>query len=89
MLWSLRSWVTARREGRCPLCEITEPFALIKAEPLAEALHRIFLLLMRSNDCGLRVSYPRCRTIGEAESRMLLAASAAFHDDEPLAGRLL
>ncbi len=89
LLWSLRSWVEATREGRCPLCEITEPFALIKAEAIAEALHRSFLLLLRPSDRGLRVRYPRCCTIAEDESRILLAAGAAFHDDEALACRLL
>ncbi len=89
LLWSLRSWVAATREGRCALCEIAEPFALIKAELVAEALHRTFLLLLRPSNRGIRVHYPRCGTIGEEESRILLAAGAAYHCDECLAGRLL
>ena len=89
LLWSLRSWVAATREGRCALCEIAEPFALIKAEPVAEAMHRTFLLLLRPTNRGIRVHYPRCGTIGEEESRILLAAGAAYHCDESLAGRLL
>ncbi len=89
LLWSLRSWVQATREKRCPLCAIEEPFALIKAEAVAEALHRTFLLLLKPSDQGLRVHYPRCSVIGEDESRILLAASAAYHEDVCLAGRLL
>lgn len=89
LLWSLRSWVQATREQRCPLCTIEEPFALINAEPVAEALHRTFLLLLIPRDRGLRVHYPRCCTIAEDESRLLLAAGAAHHGEEQLASRLL
>ncbi|MEQ8651263.1 MAG: hypothetical protein RIC87_02245 [Kiloniellales bacterium] len=89
LLWSLRSWVQATREGHCPLCAIQEPFALIGAEPVAEALHRTFLLLLRPSDRGLRFHFPRCCTIAEDESRLLLAAGAAHHGEEQMACRLL
>ncbi len=89
LLWSLRSWAAAAREGRCPLCEILEPFELIKAEPVAEALHRTLLLLLKPKDGALRVRPPGCGVIAEDESRFLLAAGAAFHESEAWAARLL
>ncbi len=89
LLWALRSWVQATRERRCPLCAIEEPFALINAEPVAEALHRTLLLLLKPSTRGVRVHYPRCCTIAEDESRLLLAAGAAHHGEEQMACRLL
>ncbi len=89
LLWSVRSWTAAAREGRCPLCEILEPFELIKAEPVAEALHRTLLMLLKPKDGVLRVHPPRCGVIAEDESRFLLAAGAAFHESEAMAARLL
>lgn len=89
LLWSLRSWDEAVRQRRCPLCAIQEPFALIKAEPVAEALHRSFVLLLRPRSRPLDLHPPRAGVVGEDESRFLLAAGAAFHGGEALACRLL
>ncbi|GAB5470879.1 MAG: hypothetical protein Kilf2KO_39090 [Rhodospirillales bacterium] len=89
LLWSLRSWAKAAEEGACPLCAILEPFALIKAEPLAEALHESLALLLRPSARRLRLHRPAAGVVSEDESRFLLAAAAAFHEDSVLAGRLL
>jgi len=89
LLWSLRSWHEAVRSGRCPLCAIVEPFGLIKAEAVAEALHRSLLLLLGPGNRTLVLNAPRCGQVGEEESTFLLAAGAAFHQSEAMASRML
>ncbi|MEO1193864.1 MAG: hypothetical protein AAFY02_19065 [Pseudomonadota bacterium] len=89
LLWSLRRWAEAVTQEGCPHCAIVEPFALIKAEAVAEALHQSLLLLMKPGMAVTRLHRPSVAVIAEDESRFLLAAGAAYHGDPDLAARLL
>jgi hypothetical protein len=80
LVWSMRNWVQAVQNRRCPPHSIAPAFAKCGMISALQHFHAIMMILNKEGLETLCVSAVRCQNISDDEARMLSLFQAGCHN---------
>ena len=88
LIWSMRSWVSAMAEQRCPCTALRGSFERWRLGDVLPDFNMVMFLLNVEGQRGQRFCQQHCPMVGDDEAGMLALFHAAAGHEEKLVRRL-